>query len=212
MRINVGCGQNPTRGWRNFDNSLSLRLSRLPIVSDVLFRVGFIDEPQYRFIQFARLHEIEFADATARLPIGDGAADALYSCHMFEHLDREEAALFLREVKRVLRPGGVLRLVVPDIKKHVQQYHTHGDADAFIASTLLAQPRPRTPIDRLKALFVGTRHHQWMYDGASLSRLLEAHGFISTRVVGAGVSRIDDPYLDLCEREDESVYVEALRP
>jgi hypothetical protein len=62
---------------------------------------------------------------------------------MLEHLDRHEARLFLAEAMRVLRPGGVLRLAVPDIRQLVQNYMTTGDADEFVASTLMCVPLPR---------------------------------------------------------------------
>jgi len=64
-----------------------------------------------------------------------------------------------------------------------------------------------------RALLVGDRHHAWMYDGRSLSRLLADHGFLGPGVLAPGETTIADPgALDLCERADESVYVEARKP
>lgn len=210
VRVNIGCGQTPTRGWRNFDNSFSLRLSKIPLLPDLLHQLGFLESSQYRFIRFARENDIEYGDATKRLPIESRSVDVLYSSHMLEHLDRNEADRFLKEVFRVLRPGGIIRIVVPDIKKQVAQYNETADADAFIEATNLCVRRPRSLAQRLRLLLVGTRHHQWMYDGNSLSNLLEKHGFLKAEVLPAGQTRIHDHEpLDLRERFSESVYVEA---
>ncbi len=213
MRVNVGCGQTPTEGWRNFDNSLSLRLAKIPFLPALLHKARILEAPQYQFIHFARSNRIEYGDVAKRLPLSDGSVDVLYSSHMLEHLDREEASLFLKEARRVLCPGGIIRLAVPDIHKHVQQYIESGNADAFIADTLLCHPRPRTIVQRLRILLVGTRHHQWMYDGASLRRLLLAHGVVKAEIMRAGETKVQAPEpLDLQERFSESVYVEAENP
>ena len=84
---------------------------------------------------------------------------------------------------------------------------------ALRVATLLTQDRPRSFSQRLKLLLVGTRHHQWMYDGRSLLRLLESEGFASATVLEPGESRIEDPQdLNLRERSSESVYLEAIKP
>jgi predicted SAM-dependent methyltransferase len=213
MRVNVGCGQTPTKGWRNFDNSLSLRLAKIPFLPELLHKARILEVSQYQFIHFARSNDIEHGDVTKGLPLADGSVDVLYSCHMLEHLDREEASLFLKEARRVLCSGGIIRLAIPDLRKHVQQYVESEDADAFIVGTLLCQPRPRTIVQQLRVLLVGTRHHQWMYDGVSLCRLLLAHGFVKAEVMQAGKTKIQAPDpLDLQERLSESVYVEAENP
>lgn len=213
MRVNVGCGQTPTEGWRNFDNSLSLRLAKIPLLPALLHKARILEAPQYQFIQFARSNRIEYGDVAKGLPLSDGSVDVIYSSHMLEHLDRDEASVFLKEARRVLRPGGIIRLAVPDIQKHVRQYIESEDADAFIAGTFLCNPRPRTIVQRLRILLVGTRHHQWMYDGGSLCRLLLAHGFVKAEVMRPGETKVRAPEpLDLQERFSESVYAEAENP
>ncbi len=212
MRVNVGCGLTPTEGWRNFDNSPTVRLARLPGLS-ALRALRLLDPERYRFACFARDHGIEFADATERIPLPDASCDALYSSHMLEHLDRLEAERFLHEAHRVLAPGGVIRIAVPDLTKLVQEYEATGDADRFIERTLLSVPRPKSAAARLRLLLAGVRHHLWMYDGTSLCRLLERAGFVGPEVTPPGTTRIVHPEpLDLSERVDESVYVEAERP
>ena len=36
VRINVGCDMTPIQGWENYDNSLNIRLSKLPIIVKIL--------------------------------------------------------------------------------------------------------------------------------------------------------------------------------
>src|ERR1022692_1095798 len=109
LRINVGCRQTPTVGWRNFDNSLSLRLSKPKLLQMVLRKIGIVNKEQACFIHFAREHCIEYGDATRGLPLPSGSVEVLYSSHMLEHLDRQEATLFLMEARRILCSGGIVR-------------------------------------------------------------------------------------------------------
>lgn len=122
IRINIGCGQTPTKGWRNFDNSFSLRLSKIPFFPDILHRLRLLEGSQYQFIKFARENDISYGDATKGLPLPQESCEVVYSSHMLEHLDRNGADKFLKEVYHVLRPGGIIRIAVPDIKKQIAQY------------------------------------------------------------------------------------------
>ncbi len=213
LRVNIGCGQSPTPGWRNFDNSPSLWLARHPILVFVLRTFRLIDNTQLHYIAFNIRNSIDWADATKHIQLTDGSVDVLYSSHMLEHLDREEAISFLREAKRVLRKDGIIRLVVPDLQLYVRKYLDDGDADALVAASYLAQSKPKTIFQKLRLLIVGGRHHYWMYDGISLCRLLEQAGFEDASVLRPGQTRIPVPgQLNLFERADESAYVEALRP
>jgi predicted SAM-dependent methyltransferase len=211
-RINVGCGMTPTKGCLNFDNSFSIRLSAFPRLSTILYKAKFIDQPQMNYILFCRQNKIGWANVTKRIPVPDNSAEVLYSSHMLEHLDRQEVTMFLAEARRVLVSGGIIRIVVPDLEKSINSYISHGDADLLIESMHVCVPRPRKLSERLRILFVGTRHHQWMYDSKSLCRLMNNSGFTEARNVPAGETRIKNPApLDLCERMDESVYVEAIK-
>jgi len=131
---------------------------------------------------------------------------------MLEHLDRQEAKQFLAEARRVLRSGGFLRIAVPDLRLLAESYLASGDADAFIGATLLAVPKARGLLQRIKSAIVGARHHNWMYDAASLCMLLSENGFGEPIALRAGVTRIPNPgELNLYERHEESLYVEAIR-
>ncbi len=213
MKVNVGCGQSPTQGWTNIDNSFSLRLAAWPTLVKLAASAGLLARQQLDFIEFARRSNIAWADAATALPFPDDSVDAMYSSHMLEHLDRNEAVSFLASAKRALRPGGVIRLVVPDLRLLIDSYLRTGSADHFVESTLLAASKPQTPVQRLSSMVVGGRHHHWMYDAASLCELLTRAGFAEAAMVPAGTTRIPDPgELDLRERESESLYVEAIKP
>ena len=88
VRLNIGCGQTPSLGWTNYDNSPAVWLARWPILAGLLRRVGLIDDGSAEFAAFCRGHRILYANAVRRIPHASGAVDAIYSSHMIEHLVR----------------------------------------------------------------------------------------------------------------------------
>lgn len=61
-------------------------------------------------------------DARRGLPFPDAQFDVVYHSHTLEHVPRDEARSFLSEQRRVLRPGGTLRVVVPDLEGSARSY------------------------------------------------------------------------------------------
>jgi SAM-dependent methyltransferase len=65
------------------------------------------------------------------LPFPDNSVTFAYSAHVLEHLRyRDQAPPFVREVLRVLAPGGTVRFVVPDLRKLLTAY-AEGDGKFF---------------------------------------------------------------------------------
>ncbi len=75
-------------------------------------------------------------DLTKGIPLRSGTCDAVYHSHLLEHFPRRLAGPFLSECRRVLGPGKVLRVVVPDFEALARAYLEHlgraleGDAEA----------------------------------------------------------------------------------
>lgn len=211
MRINVGCGTEPITGWVNFDNSLSVKLSKFHLIAKLFNWLGLINDGQMHFITVGKEGMIKWADAK-NLPIPDGSAEIVYSSHMLEHLDRKDAVIFLAEVKRILKVGGVIRLCLPDIQKLVDEYLKNEDADAFIERTLMCVPRPRNIFEKVLAAIIGPRHHQWMYDGKSMSNLLKGCGFVDPKILAPGITTTSASQgLNLFQHSDHSFYIEAIK-
>jgi predicted SAM-dependent methyltransferase len=213
VRVNVGCGASPTPGWLNFDNSLAVRAANWPLAMQMLRQARILNEHSWEFVRVAKRENVRFANANVRIPCADDSAEVVYSSHMIEHLDRREAQYFLLEVHRILQPGGIVRIAAPDLSRFAEDYSTTGDADDFVASTHMGLARPVGMLSRVKWALIGPRHHLWMYDGPSLSKLVSDAGFVDVMIMPAGKTNISDPgSLDLEERANESVYVEAAQP
>lgn len=206
IRVNVGCGQTPTPGWVNIDNSPSVRLATLPFLWPLL------PPNQRSFARTAGEQGVRYGVAT-KLPLPNESAEVIYSSHMMEHLDRAEARAFLKEAYRVLGSGGRIRLALPDIRRMALAYLEHGDADAFIHATHMGTDRARSAFDWIRHIAFGPRHHLWMYDAESLKQQVLLAGFQDPVELPPGKSNIPGPGpLDLRERDSESVYVEAVKP
>lgn len=61
-------------------------------------------------------------DLSQRLPFPDGDFDVVYHSNVLEHIRRDDALPFMRECIRVLKPGGILRVVVPDLERICRLY------------------------------------------------------------------------------------------
>jgi predicted SAM-dependent methyltransferase len=66
--------------------------------------------------------EVRSVDLRRPLPFGDNVYDAVYSSHSLEHLPRNEVPAVLAEFLRILKPGGVIRLAVPDLELMARTY------------------------------------------------------------------------------------------
>ena len=67
-------------------------------------------------------NEVLGYDLAEGIPWPDSSFDFVYHSHFLEHLARENARAFLRECFRVLRPKGVMRVVVPDLEQIARTY------------------------------------------------------------------------------------------
>lgn len=191
--IQYGCGLAAPEGWVNFDSSPRLRFERMPGVGAVAARLGKRLFPE----------NIAYGDIVRGLPAPDGSADAVYASHVLEHLSRTDVVVALANTYRILKPGGVFRLIVPDLHWRVTRYladRAAGDAAAserFVASTHMGLVnRPRGPMGILRAAY-GSKGHRWFYDEASMRTLLAEAGFVELRVCAFGDS--GDPMFDRVE-------------
>jgi predicted SAM-dependent methyltransferase len=66
--------------------------------------------------------EVREYDIRRNLPYPDAQFDACYSSHVIEHFNQAEAESFLAECWRILKPKGVVRIVVPDLEFIVRDY------------------------------------------------------------------------------------------
>ena len=56
------------------------------------------------------------------LPFEDNSVSEIYAGHVYEHMTKEDGNRALREFHRVLKPGGLLTVVIPDARKAAKEY------------------------------------------------------------------------------------------
>ncbi|MEA5503463.1 methyltransferase domain-containing protein [Halotia wernerae UHCC 0503] len=79
--------------------------------------------PSWTNINFASTGEGVIAhDLQQGIPFPDQSFDVVYHSHVLEHFAKAEAEPFIKECSRVLRPQGVLRVVVPDLEQIAKMY------------------------------------------------------------------------------------------
>jgi SAM-dependent methyltransferase len=118
-KLNLGCGPNAPVGWLNVDGSWNAWFAHHPHLRKVLATVGLINATN----QGAQWNVKPIVhDLRKPLPFKDNAFSAVYASHVLEHLYLVEAQKLLAECKRVTKPGGVVRIVVPDLHSMVVDY------------------------------------------------------------------------------------------
>ncbi len=70
-------------------------------------------------------------DVTTLPFFADNSADLVYACHVLEHFPLDQVGRALWEWRRILKPGGVLRLSVPDFDKLLAVYRQSGDVESI---------------------------------------------------------------------------------
>ena len=137
-----------------------------------------------------------YLDASQRFPIPSDCFDYVFSEHVIEHLEFEEAATMLSESARILKSGGRIRLATPDLAQIIALY-TQPQADAqreyirWIMDNFRPQIGDYNPAHAINQSFHGWRH-KFIYDEPTLVQALEAAGFGSITRVEPGQSGDDN--------------------
>jgi len=143
-------------------------------------------------------------DLRRPLPLADGSADAVFLEHVIEHFRLADDLDLLDECNRLLKPGGIIRLGVPDFGRYLQSYASDGE--------FIERLRPGRPTRLLAVSEVALNHgHRSVWDGETLVAVLEECGFVDARRRDYGDSDLE-PAPDSPKREPESVYAEARKP
>ncbi len=147
-------------------------------------------------------------DLREDLPFCDASASIITSEHFFEHLAfPDDARHFLAESFRVLAPGGIFHVGVPDTQWPLEAY-ANGEDDYFaLAKGRWAHPDYcTTRLDHINFHFRQGTEHLWAYDFESLRTELERVGFVD-------VTRRDfHPEYDTKERAEGTLYVQGVKP
>jgi predicted SAM-dependent methyltransferase len=121
-----------------------------------------------------------YLDLGRRLPFRDGTFAYVFGEHVIEHIRPDRAQRLLRELHRVIRPGGVLRLTTPDLRKIIAIYD---DRNAVVSrdeySRFLAGVTGATYDQPARILndYLRLWGHQHVYDEDDLTVCLRAAGF-----------------------------------
>lgn len=148
---------------------------------------------------------IQMLDRPLDLP--DGCAAMVFSEHVLEHVEFPTSSrLLLREVVRILRPGGRFRVIVPDAERVIDAY-VRRDHDLL---AVLA-PGEQSPIEAVNKIFRENGFHRYAYDYALLERELLRAGFATVRRADFRDSSTPALNIDFDEPERiaQSLYVEA---
>lgn len=201
VKVNLGCGLAVASGWINVDGSLNALIANFPVpLHPLAYRLTGASR-YYTKEEYCRLLENNFFvhhDLAFSIPLDSNTADFVYSSHFLEHLFRNDAENLLRECYRVLKPGGTVRIVVPDLEYALSLY-TAGEKEAMLSQYFFVEDD-----DSYYA------RHKYMYDFALLKSALEKSGFHHIERCDYQSGRTPD-LMALDNRAEESLFVEAMR-
>lgn len=147
-------------------------------------------------------------DVREPLPFPENSCSIIYSEHFLEHLDYPlHAKSFLKECYRVLEPGGVISIGVPDTEWPIAEYAGTRCEDYFNVAKKRWAPRwCQTQMEVINYHFRQDGDHRFAYDFVTLSQALSGVEF-------QGIKRRDfDSELDSVDRKLGTLYVNAFKP
>lgn len=178
--LHIGCGLEVVDGWENIDASPSLRLAKIPLIGRKI--VAVMGGPNWS-------KKAKCGDLLKGLNVSQNSCAIAYASHVFEHLSYQDFFLALDNVYGYLKPGGIFRIIVPDLEKYIEAYiekRSNGELATQAAFEFMHhswtghQGSRRNLYSRLREAFSNHRH-QWMWDEPSLKTAFAKQGFTNIR-------------------------------
>lgn len=169
------------------------------------------------------VRDVIYLDATRPFPFGDCVFDYLFSEHMIEHVNYTDGLHIFGECHRVLKPGGKVRIVTPDLRFLIELYQQDKTPlqRAYIEWATDEHVRGTDSYEDTFVInnFVRDWGHSFIYDERVLRHALEWVGF--TDIVRRELNKSEDAELRGLENEArmpdgflslESLALEATKP
>jgi len=131
---------------------------------DIIDLGDFSKGQAYKFIQH---------DVTKGILFEDNKVDMIFTSHFLEHIDRTQGKQFLKECYRVMKPGGVIRISVPNALQLTSEYIA-SDVDKYRCINVGIENAD----DNAEAYYeLLLANHKTIYDADSLCAILRKIGF-----------------------------------
>lgn len=201
MKVNLGSGLAVAPGWINVDGSLNALFASCPrMIHAVLYRASgarvYYTFPQYHSI--LKGSRFVFHDLSYNVPFFDNTIDGVFSSHFIEHLSHHDSCQLIGEIYRVLKPGGRVRLSVPDLN-YVLSLYTCGEKERMLRDYFF--------VDSQGSYYA---RHKYMYDFDMLKNILAEKGFKEIEKCAFQQGKLPDIEL-LDNRPEDSIFVEAAK-
>lgn len=175
IKLNIGCGTDYKKGWINIDNNSDNNIEKLDLNWDMRYP----------------------------LPFPENSVDYIFNEHFIEHLTVEEGQKAIKDLMRVLKPGGVMRIATPDLEVTVNKYmNIPLSKDPTIKKYHLEYVKTRA-----ERINIGFRWwgHKWIYDWEELERRVKQAGY--HKIVRCKLSKSKHKQLNNLEIRSESTLI-----
>ena len=205
IKLHLGCGTVVVDGWINVDYSLGARLSKIPT-----FRYF---NKKLKLFNVEWQENIFLHDLTKKLPWKDNSVDYIYCSHTLEHFTKDNGRYLLSEIYRVLKRGGLARIIVPDLGIIIDRFNKKEIMAEDLVNCLEVFEQETKTTSKIKKIFNKLYQfpHRCMYTEDRLIHIMSEIKFLVTpkKYLESNIESIEE--IETEERTKNAIVVEGIK-